>query len=504
MESCGRGRASGEARFSVVSTDATRFLPRQGVRASMTRVLDSLTAGVTDIGRDGGGNGRLELVDDSRVAVIGGGPAGSLFSYFLLKTAQAVDLSLEVDIFEPRSFSRCGPGGCNHCGGIVSESLVQILAAEGITLPAGVVCRGIESYVVHMDVGSVRIASPVGERRIAALYRGHGPREGEDAPGKSFDGFLQEMAVDRGARVVRKLVAGIDWSGDLPELLEPDGTATPYDLVCIATGVNSNFVRLLEGSGVELEMPETTRTYICEFRTGDERFEERLGHSMHVFLLDIPRLEFAALIPKGEFVTMCLLGEDVDQELVHSFLTAPEVRRCLPVDELPCVCTCSPMINVRGARQPFADRLVVVGDSGVTRLYKDGIGAAFRTAKSAATTAVVHGVSEDAFRKGYLPTTEAISSDNAIGRLMFAFTHVFKHARFTRRAILRKTTREQARPEGPKRLSFVLWNMFTGSAPYREIFVSALHPGFVAGLVWNLAVGVWPGRRRKGVPSAAR
>ncbi len=456
----------------------------------MTRVLDSLTAGVTDIGRDGGGNGRLELVDDSRVAVIGGGPAGSLFSYFLLKTAQAVDLSLEVDIFEPRSFSRCGPGGCNHCGGIVSESLVQILAAEGITLPAGVVRRGIESYVVHMDVGSVRIASPVGERRIAALYRGHGPREGEDAPGKSFDGFLQEMAVDRGARVVRKLVAGIDWSGDLPELLEPDGTATPYDLVCIATGVNSNFVRLLEGSGVELEMPETTRTYICEFRTGDERFEERLGHSMHVFLLDIPRLEFAALIPKGEFVTMCLLGEDVDQELVHSFLTAPEVRRCLPVDELPCVCTCSPNINVRPNSPPYGDRFVVVGDGGVTRLYKDGIGAAYRTAKAAASAAVFGGISETAFRERFGPACRRIAADNRIGKFIFAVNQRIRRRRISRRTILRMVAREQAGSALRRPMSEVLWDLFTGSAPYREVFLNTLRPAFLAGVGRSLASSV--------------
>jgi flavin-dependent dehydrogenase len=470
----------------------------------MTRVADALSSGAR-----GSVDGLqvdaepLELTDGSRVAVIGGGPAGSLFAYFLLKTADAVDVSLDVDIFEPRSFSRCGPGGCNHCGGIVSESLVQILAAEGIKLPAGVVRRAIESYVVHMDVGSVRIESPAGERRIAALYRGHGPREAEEAPGESFDHFLADMAVDRGARVVRRLVAGIDWTAGLPRVIEPGGTETEYDLVCIATGVNSNFVRLLEGSGVDLSVPETTRTYICEFRADAKRVEERLGQSMHVFLLDIPRLEFAALIPKGEYVTMCLLGEEVDQDLVHAFLSAPEVRRCLPVDEVPCVCACSPLINVRGVRQPFADRLVVVGDSGVTRLYKDGIGAAFRTAKAAATTAVIQGISEDAFRRGYLPTCAAISSDNSIGRVMFAFTHVFKHARFTRRAILRKTTREQMREDGEKRLSFVLWNMFTGSAPYREIFVSALHPSFVGGLLWNLAASLWPARWQKGVARAA-
>ena len=57
------------------------------------------------------------LVNGSRVAVVGGGPAGSFFAYFLLKMADAIDLEVEVDIFDPRTFNRCGPAGCNHCGG---------------------------------------------------------------------------------------------------------------------------------------------------------------------------------------------------------------------------------------------------------------------------------------------------------------------------------------------------------------------------------------------------
>jgi len=56
----------------------------------------------------------------------------SFFSCFLLKMAEAIDPDIEVDIFDPWSFQCGGLAGCNHCGGIVSESLVQILAAEGI------------------------------------------------------------------------------------------------------------------------------------------------------------------------------------------------------------------------------------------------------------------------------------------------------------------------------------------------------------------------------------
>jgi flavin-dependent dehydrogenase len=434
----------------------------------------------------------LSLEDGARVAVVGGGPAGSFFAHFLLTLAMESKLDLSVDIWEPRSFTRCGPGGCNHCGGIVSESLVQILATEGINLPPDVVQRGIESYVIHMDVGSVRIACPAGERRIAALYRGNGPRTGDESPWESFDGFLQKMAVKDGARLVCSLVTGVEWRDGIPHLLQAGGAASPYELVCVASGVNSNFASCLEEAGMPLGQPETLRTYICEFRSDPETIRQMLGDSMHVFLLAIPRLEFAALIPKGEFVTMCLLGENVDQELVNTFLRSPEVARCFPVDSTPCVCTCSPLINVRGPKQPYADRLVLVGDSGVTRLYKDGIGAALRTAKAAAETAVLQGVSAEDFRRYYAPICRQIAIDNTIGKLMFSVTRGFKHARFSRRAIARMIATEQARPGSAKRLSSVLWNMFTGSAPYREILNDTLHPAFLGGMAWNLARGAVP------------
>lgn len=438
----------------------------------------------------------LALVDGARVAVIGGGPAGSFFAYFLLRSADMIGLRVAVDIYEPRSFDRCGPAGCNHCGGIVSESLVQILATDGINLPPEVAQRGIASYVVHTDVGSVEIASPVGERRIAALYRGNGPRTGEGMPWQGFDGFVQKQALDRGARLVRKLITGMAWRSGLPHILEADGTAHPYELVCVATGVNSNFLASLAHSGIQVGLPATTRTFICEFRCGAEEIARTLGDSMHVFLLDLPRLEFAALIPKGEFVTLCMLGRDLDRELVQSFLASPEVREVFPVDAAPCVCSCSPLINVRGTQQPFADRLVLVGDSGVTRLYKDGIGAAYRTAKAAATTAVFEGISTGAFRRHYWPVCRAISRDNAIGGVLFKVSEVFKHVRVTRRALLRMTGREQEGAPGPRRMSGVLWNMFTGSAPYREILVSGLHPGFARDLLWNVVLSLWPDRKQ--------
>jgi hypothetical protein len=134
----------------------------------------------------------------------------------------------------------------------------------------------------------------------------------------------------------------------------------------------------------------------------------------------------------------------------------------------------------------------MVGDSGVTRLYKDGIGAAFRTGKAAATTAVFHGVSAADFEEHYWPACRSIINDNRVGKFMFATNAVMKNSRLTRRAMLSMAQKEQARDGAKPHMSSLLWNMFTGSAPYLEMFRGTLHPGFIGHLITNVARSLWP------------
>ena len=441
--------------------------------------------------------GNLELVDGSRVAVIGGGPAGSFTSYFLLEMADRADLEIEVEIYEPRDFSCVAPGGCNMCGGIISETLVQNLAAEGINLPDTVVQRGIESYVLHMDVGTVRIETPIDEKRIAAVYRGAGPRDIQIRKWGSFDHHLEELAVARGATVTRGRVTEIALDNGRPSIAVKGEEPKPYDLVVAAVGVNSPALKLFKELDFGYEPPETTKTFIREYHLGEEVIAETLGDSMHVFLLNIPRLEFAAIIPKGDYASVCLLGDAIDKELVDAFLNSDEVRGCMPDDWVPepRSCQCSPKIAVKGAIQPYGDRIVFVGDCGVTRLYKDGIGAAYKTAKACATTAVFEGISEEAFRRHYAPILKTIRRDNAIGKVTFSGTKLIQMMPFARRAMLRMTQKEQSIPGRQKDISQVLWDMFTGSAAYVEIFTRAIHPRLLGRLSWELLAAVAPGKR---------
>jgi hypothetical protein len=234
--------------------------------------------------------------------------------------------------------------------------------------------------------------------------------------------------------------------------------------------------------------PKRTKTLIRDFYLGEESIAKNLGNSMHVFLLDIPGLEFAAIIPKGDYVTLCMLGRGLGKDLLGTFLNSPDVVRVMPEVLLGKMesCQCSPSINVSGAIRPYSDRMVYIGDSGVTRLYKDGIGAAYRTAKSAANTAIFQGISSKEFHKYYWPVCRKINRDNFYGRIVFMVNKLNQKIWLTRATILRMVREEQEDNHSNKYMSLMLWDMFTGSSPYLSIFLIGINPVFLFRFIKSL------------------
>jgi flavin-dependent dehydrogenase len=437
-------------------------------------------------------NSSIRLENGSRVAVMGGGPAGSFFSYFLLDMAERVGIDLEVDIYEPRDFSLPAPQGCNMCAGVISETLVQNLAMEGITLPPSVVQKAIDSYVLHTNLGSQRIDAASQEKRIGVAFRGAGPHGIREIKFRGFDEHLLSLAEIKGANRIRSRVTGVERIDHHIQIRTNDGETQMYDLLAVAAGVNTAALKLFEKSAAQYTPPKTTKTAVREYFLGKETIERHFGNSLHVFLLDIPRLDFAMIVPKGDYVSVCLMGKDINDTLFESFLTAPEVKSCFPEEwnrDQP-DCHCWPRINVRAAIQPYADRIVFIGDSGVSRLYKDGIGAAYRAAKAAATCAVLQGISAEDFRRYYAPFCRRMNLDNHFGRFIFSLTHFIQRVRFSRKAVLRMVADEQQSPASPPHMSSVLWDTFTGSAPYLDVFLRILHPAHISRFVWDMVGSV--------------
>ena len=60
------------------------------------------------------------------------------------------------------------------------------------------------------------------------------------------------------------------------------------------------------------------------------------------------------------------------------------------------------------------------------------------------------------------------------------------------------TAEEQRQVDSPRRMSGVLWDLFSGSASYTNVFVRTLHPAYVGNLLRNLVSANLPGRRTAG------
>jgi flavin-dependent dehydrogenase len=434
----------------------------------------------------------LVLENGSKIAVVGGGPAGSFFSVFAFDLAKRRGIDIQIDIYEPKNFSKKGLAGCNQCGGIISESLVKMLSAEGIVIPLNVIRRNIESYTLHLEQDSTVINTPYKEQRIVSIFRGAGPLGSTTINKFSFDGFLQQLCEEKGAKIYNDKVTDFE--------REPDGISIitksskrKYDLVIGASGLNPRTLKLFQKIIPDYKPPKTTKTFICEFHLGFETINTYFGNSMHVFLLNLPHIKFGALIPKNNYVTLVLLGSEINKEIVDSFTNSESVRACFPKGiELNQInpCQCFPSINIKNGKNPYSDRVVLIGDSSSSKLYKNGIGAAYITGKAAANTVIFNGIAKENFKRKYQPVCSGLNIDNRIGKLIFFITKIIQESPFLKKGLFKMIVNEQGKKVAQRKMSSIMWDTFTGSAPYKGIFFRSLNPAVLSSLLWNILTAV--------------
>jgi flavin-dependent dehydrogenase len=400
---------------------------------------------------------RLTLSEGSRVCIVGGGPAGSLSALHILRFAAQERLGLDVRIFEPRDFTTPGPGGCNRCAGVLSSGLLDGLARLGVVIPQGVIQATLRSYALQLDHELVPIHQPDPARRIVSVYRGGGPRLNQSGPIDSFDDFLLSEAVRRGATRIRARVGRVAWEGQ--PVLYVERERLPADLLVLATGVNSRPpLDLTYG----YKPPRTAVMAQDEIR----RPAGWPPDQVRAFFQKPKGLTFGALIPKGDYLNISLLGKRLATDAVSDFMDAQGMAAWLSSGSL---CGCTPRVAVGGARSYFGDRWVAVGDAAVTRLYKDGIGSAYATARAAMQTAVYQGISRPAFRRAYAPVCRRVAADNRYGRLLYRLWSFVLRSPPLLRAWKGALQAEADKPPERQVHTRVLWGMLTGDEPYRRL-----------------------------------
>lgn len=402
----------------------------------------------------------MKLVNGSRVVIVGGGPAGSFTALHLINFAKQSDLELDILILEPREFTQAGPKGCNKCAGILSSTLMANLKSLGLDIPENVIQAELTKYILHLGDLTLTLQKPDDKRRIASVYRGGGPRLGKPGFSGSFDAWLLGQAQARGARLEQMRAQAIE-PGERPKIHINQEHVLEADLVVVASGVNS---RHPLDTAWNYEPPSTEAMAQDEIPVTNEL----LDSSVHIFFNYPPGLIFGCVIPKGRYANVSLLGHGLGPKSVADFLEGHELDKLL-IPGMTLLCGCAPRIAVTPAKGYYADRMVVVGDAAVTRLYKDGIGAAFVTAQAAARTAIQYGISRAEFARGYRPVCHRIAIDNTFGRILFNAWGFARNSPGIFERWKRIMLAEAELPPSQQVHSRVLWSMFTGDESYRRI-----------------------------------
>lgn len=423
------------------------------------------------------------IEDGSVIAVIGSGPAGCFFALLAMKEAEARGLRVRTVLFDGKSFLQEGPRGCNMCAGVISRNLLRELERLGLRLPEDRVQRRIDSYVFHTNEGSHKVVAPPGMGAIPVVFRGNGPRFSEETRRISFDDFLLMETEKRGAEIISSHVQELTFSDgpDPRPCLRGSEEPLQADLVAVASGVSSPFVRNLGNTLAGYRPPRTVRAFQAELDLGDAALANHLGNSIHVFSLGHEDIRFAAIIPKARFATVSLVGNrDMGSEDFKAFLQTRAVRDLLPRDwRMPeRHCSCRPPLPLRGANRFYGNRLVFVGDASVSRYYKNGIESAYWTSLHAVRAAFGSGISEASLRRSYyLPVRSEFFRENLYARILFRLNDFVASKRFWVRAHM-YFVRNAPQGKTAKKLNFLTWNLFTGNAPYSDLLRTSMNPRF--------------------------
>ena len=178
----------------------------------------------------------VQLRTGSKVAIIGGGPAGSFFAMYLRLYAAERSIQPEITIYQQVTHE-LGRKGCKGCAGILSISLLRNLKELGLTIPEEIIQNRIESYNVHSPYASIGISNPEKDVQIISIYRGAGPRLSHYEHSISFDGWLLREAQKRSIKVRIETVSGIILEDGV--CVEVAKKKLKYDFVALAAGVKS-------------------------------------------------------------------------------------------------------------------------------------------------------------------------------------------------------------------------------------------------------------------------
>jgi len=359
------------------------------------------------------------------------------------------------------------------CAGAISSTLFNNLTKLDFVIPREVLKDKVTGYVMHLK-GETGFIDVDPSSSIYTVFRSAGPVFSAEKI-RGFDQVLLDFAVKEGARFVnqrvKKVIAGSKEKISL--IYGEDGREWEGDLLVGAFGVNS---RIVENLKFGYKPPKCWSACQTEIEVSEDFAEETIQNKIHIFNTENPKIKYIAFTPKGNFITVTAIGENVKRVDVEKSLKEDAIASYLPPN-YTCKCHCHPKIPINIARNPFSDRFVIIGDAAASRYLKNGIESAFFTGKWAASTALHHGLSSEDFKRNYYSLCRSVFFyDNVYGKILFGIYDLLSNSSVISRVNIKILMEERGKSDDSKILSLIFWHLFTGDAPYSHILHEFFRP----------------------------
>lgn len=394
------------------------------------------------------------LQNGDTVCIVGGGPGGASCALAIKREAEKFDKEIRVLVFEQKRFKEGRQ--FNQCIGVLSPPLEDILRDQlGLELPESMLRKKIEGYHLHSD-----------RMDLALDGKEHGSTYAVSR--SEFDEFLFDQAVSAGVEINHNRITGME-VGPHDVLVYSEGQNCRAAVVVGAFGLDEGTAWIFE-QATRYRRPDFLNTIITRLYPGPD-FLDSLGPWIHAFLVSRKGMEFGAVTPKHDHLSINIAGRAVASPIMVEFLRSPPVQKLLP----PKIHKEKPLNFFKGkfpispAGNLFGDRYVTIGDAaGLIRPFKGkGINSACLTGIYAARCMMNFGVSRKAFQN-YIRDCEELTADLWYGRAIRLLTNLSTRYGFMDH-ILNIAARDPLFMEA-------MFNIVSGELPYKQIFKSTFSP----------------------------
>jgi flavin-dependent dehydrogenase len=401
------------------------------------------------------------LRNGGRVVIIGGGPGGAACAIALCRQAHKLGRAIQVTVYEGKTFA--GERHYNQCVGVVSPPIRQILEdGLGVPFPWHLVQRRIAAYVLHGERRSLTLADPSDEPSYA-LRR------------VTFDAYLLEQAEAAGAQVVHSRVTDVEIDSERA-IVYSESDNCLADVLVGAFGQDAGTAAALS-QATAYRPPRFLDSIVTKVHPPGDYPEISPAPAgvipsgrIHAFLPATPHIEFGAVSPKGNHLTVNIAGAHVTAAWMDYFLRGP-AHELLSFTDNDFIWPHNPndfryfkgRFPISVARSFYGDRYVTIGDAaGLVRAFKGkGINSACLTGLWAAQAILTAGISASAFGHSYGRDCQEILSDIPYGCLVRQMVINASRLRLVDPAL--------ALAENHPALRQALFDAVSGHQPYRTI-----------------------------------